>query len=138
MPCCEYLEFFINKYFYCFIVLEMHLFCIYMYLKCLVIVNFVISVLNQMSFNCTMFIRIQYVILIQIPVIRALGILKRCAAEVNQEYGLETSIANLIMQAADEVRTILEVEGVGDQIHKNTQNIQHYCIITFTFLQKVC
>jgi fumarate hydratase class II len=40
--------------------------------------------------------------------------LKRCAAEVNQEFGLETSIANLIMQAADEVRTILEVEGEVD------------------------
>jgi fumarate hydratase class II len=40
--------------------------------------------------------------------------LKRCAAEVNQEFGLEISIANLIMQAADEVRTILEVEGEVD------------------------
>ena len=66
---------------------------------------------------------IRYVILIQIPVIRALGILKRCAAEVNQEFGLETTIANLIMQAADEVRTTLEVGGGGILIKKKSQNI---------------
>ncbi|CAC5363867.1 E4.2.1.2B [Mytilus coruscus] len=45
-----------------------------------------------------------------IPVIRALGILKRCSAEVNQEYGLDPSIANLVIQAADEV-----IEGKLDE-----------------------
>ncbi|XP_038617258.1 fumarate hydratase, mitochondrial [Tachyglossus aculeatus] len=38
-----------------------------------------------------------------IPVIRAFGILKRAAAEVNQDYGLDPKIASAIMKAADEV-----------------------------------
>ncbi|XP_012299143.2 fumarate hydratase, mitochondrial isoform X1 [Aotus nancymaae] len=37
------------------------------------------------------------------PVIKAFGILKRAAAEVNQDYGLDPKIANAIMKAADEV-----------------------------------
>ncbi|XP_004626976.1 fumarate hydratase, mitochondrial [Octodon degus] len=38
-----------------------------------------------------------------IPVIKAFGILKRAAAEVNQDYGLDPKIATAIMKAADEV-----------------------------------
>lgn len=38
-----------------------------------------------------------------ILVIKAFGILKRAAAEVNQDYGLDPKIANAIMKAADEV-----------------------------------
>ncbi|XP_053567112.1 fumarate hydratase, mitochondrial isoform X2 [Bombina bombina] len=38
-----------------------------------------------------------------IPVIRAFGILKRAAAEVNEDYGLDPKIANAIMRSADEV-----------------------------------
>ncbi|XP_067585554.1 fumarate hydratase, mitochondrial isoform X2 [Pseudorca crassidens] len=38
-----------------------------------------------------------------IPVIKAFGVLKRAAAEVNQDYGLDPKIANAIMKAADEV-----------------------------------
>ncbi|XP_048367691.1 fumarate hydratase, mitochondrial [Sphaerodactylus townsendi] len=38
-----------------------------------------------------------------VQVIRAFGILKRAAAEVNQDYGLDPKIANAIMKAADEV-----------------------------------
>lgn len=37
------------------------------------------------------------------PVIRAFGILKKAAAEVNKEFGLDENIANNIMKAADEV-----------------------------------
>ncbi|CAA2959277.1 fumarate hydratase 1, mitochondrial [Olea europaea subsp. europaea] len=37
------------------------------------------------------------------PIIRAFGILKRCAAKVNMEYGLNPSIGKAIMQAAQEV-----------------------------------
>ena len=36
--------------------------------------------------------------------IRAFGILKKAAAEVNKEFGLDENIANNIMKAADEVR----------------------------------
>ncbi|KAF7247905.1 Fumarate hydratase, mitochondrial [Varanus komodoensis] len=38
-----------------------------------------------------------------VQVIRAFGILKRAAAEINQDYGLEPKIANAVMKAADEV-----------------------------------
>ncbi|XP_038974287.1 fumarate hydratase 1, mitochondrial-like [Phoenix dactylifera] len=37
------------------------------------------------------------------PIIRAFGILKKCAAKVNMEYGLDPSIGRAIMQAAQEV-----------------------------------
>lgn len=37
------------------------------------------------------------------PIIRAFGILKKCAAKVNQSYGLDPKIASAIIQAADEV-----------------------------------
>ena len=35
--------------------------------------------------------------------IRAFGFLKKAAAEVNKEFGLDTSVADNIMKAADEV-----------------------------------
>ncbi|KAA8589953.1 fumarate hydratase, mitochondrial [Etheostoma spectabile] len=38
-----------------------------------------------------------------IQVIKAFGVLKRAAAEVNKEYGLDPKIADAIIQAADEV-----------------------------------
>lgn len=37
------------------------------------------------------------------PVIRAFGFLKKAAAEVNKEFGLDASVADNIMKAADEV-----------------------------------
>ncbi|KAK6120171.1 hypothetical protein DH2020_046077 [Rehmannia glutinosa] len=37
------------------------------------------------------------------PIVRAFGILKKCAAKVNMEYGLDPSIGKAIMQAAQEV-----------------------------------
>ncbi|XP_072169271.1 fumarate hydratase, mitochondrial-like [Diadema setosum] len=37
------------------------------------------------------------------PIIKAFGILKRCAAEVNTEFGLDLDKANFIIKAADEV-----------------------------------
>lgn len=37
------------------------------------------------------------------PVIRAFGILKKCAAKVNLNYGLDPKVANAIIQASDEV-----------------------------------
>ncbi|XP_041469436.1 fumarate hydratase, mitochondrial-like isoform X3 [Lytechinus variegatus] len=38
-----------------------------------------------------------------IPIIKSFGILKRCAAEVNTEFGLDVDKANFITKAADEV-----------------------------------
>ncbi|KAJ0797190.1 putative fumarate hydratase [Helianthus annuus] len=37
------------------------------------------------------------------PIIRSFGILKKCAAKVNMEYGLDPSIGKAIMEAAQEV-----------------------------------
>ncbi|KAF6140919.1 hypothetical protein GIB67_042332 [Kingdonia uniflora] len=37
------------------------------------------------------------------PIIRAFGVLKKCAAKVNMEYGLDPTIGKAIMQAAQEV-----------------------------------
>ncbi|TYJ21221.1 hypothetical protein E1A91_A08G050100v1 [Gossypium mustelinum] len=37
------------------------------------------------------------------PIIRAFGVLKKCAAKVNMEYGLDQSIGKAIIQAAQEV-----------------------------------
>ena len=40
----------------------------------------------------------------QIEVIRALALLKKAAAEVNQEFGLKEELADAIMEAAQEVQ----------------------------------
>ena len=37
------------------------------------------------------------------PVIKAFGVLKKAAAEVNKEFGLDAKIADAISKAADEV-----------------------------------
>ncbi|KAK1281129.1 hypothetical protein QJS04_geneDACA019779 [Acorus gramineus] len=37
------------------------------------------------------------------PIIRAFGVLKKCAAKVNMEYGLDLTVGKAIMQAAQEV-----------------------------------
>ena len=41
-----------------------------------------------------------------LPVIKAFGVLKKAAAEVNVEFGLDPVIAGAISQAADEVRFV--------------------------------
>ncbi|XP_060164222.1 fumarate hydratase, mitochondrial isoform X2 [Globicephala melas] len=51
-----------------------------------------------------------------IPVIKAFGVLKRAAAEVNQDYGLDPKIANAIMKAADET-------GSGTQTNMNVNEV---------------
>lgn len=38
-----------------------------------------------------------------LPIIKAFAILKKCAARVNQEYGLDSTIAGLIVKVADEI-----------------------------------
>ena len=42
----------------------------------------------------------------QLPVIKALAILKYCAASVNEDYGLNKDIGEAIKKAAEEVFTI--------------------------------
>ncbi|KAJ4904400.1 hypothetical protein Rs2_18351 [Raphanus sativus] len=37
------------------------------------------------------------------PIVRAFGVLKKCAAKVNMEYGLDPTIGKAIMEAAQEV-----------------------------------
>lgn len=40
---------------------------------------------------------------LQQPVIKAFGILKKAAADINREFGLDNRIADAISRAADEV-----------------------------------
>ena len=56
------------------------------------------------------YLNVGLVVILQAPVIRAFGILKKAAAEVNKEFGLDENIANNIMKAADEVSAILKNE----------------------------
>ena len=49
-----------------------------------------------------------------LPVIKAFGVLKKAAAEVNKDYGLDPVIADAISKAADEV-----ISGTGkSDIHR--------------------
>nr|XP_033791258.1 fumarate hydratase, mitochondrial isoform X1 [Geotrypetes seraphini] len=67
-----------------------------------------------------------------VQIIRAFGILKRAAAEVNQEYGLEPKIANAIIKAADEVSSgklndhfplVVWQTGSGTQTNMNVNEV---------------
>jgi len=56
--------------------------------------------LNLSSF-CFFFIL--YRVCVQIEVIRALAVLKKATAIVNKEFGLEAKLADVIVEASDEV-----------------------------------
>ncbi|XP_030052242.1 fumarate hydratase, mitochondrial [Microcaecilia unicolor] len=67
-----------------------------------------------------------------VQIIRAFGILKRAAAEVNQDYGLEPKIANAIIKAADEVSSgklndhfplVVWQTGSGTQTNMNVNEV---------------
>jgi len=67
------------------------------------------------------------------PVIRAFGVLKKAAAEVNQEFGLDPAVAKAISQAADEVISgslyddhfplVIWQTGSGTQSNMNTNEV---------------
>ena len=48
-----------------------------------------------------------------LPVIKAFGVLKKAAAEVNKDYGLDPVIADAISKAADEV-----ISGTGNTVQQ--------------------
>merc|ERR1712142_1232955 len=68
-----------------------------------------------------------------LPVIKAFGVLKKAAAEVNKEYGLDPVIAGAISQAADEVISgdlyddhfplVIWQTGSGTQSNMNTNEV---------------
>merc|ERR1719167_941562 len=67
-----------------------------------------------------------------IQVIKAFGVLKRAAAEVNKEYGLDPKIADAIIQAAEEVSAgklddhfplVIWQTGSGTQSNMNTNEV---------------
>lgn len=43
-----------------------------------------------------------------VPLIKAFGVLKRAAAEVNMTYGMDRTVGEAIKAAADEVRCFLD------------------------------
>lgn len=67
------------------------------------------------------------------PVITAMGVLKKAAAEVNKEYGLDTKVADAISKAADEVIAgklykehfplVIWQTGSGTQTNMNTNEV---------------
>ena len=68
-----------------------------------------------------------------LPVIKAFGVLKKAAAEVNQEYGLDPVVAEAISKAADEVISgalyddhfplVIWQTGSGTQSNMNTNEV---------------
>jgi len=68
-----------------------------------------------------------------LPVIKAFGVLKKAAAEVNQEFGLDPKVAAAISQAADEVISgklyddhfplVIWQTGSGTQSNMNTNEV---------------
>jgi len=68
-----------------------------------------------------------------LPVIKAFGVLKKAAAEVNQEFGLDAKVAAAISQAADEVISgklyddhfplVIWQTGSGTQSNMNTNEV---------------
>lgn len=68
-----------------------------------------------------------------LPVIKAFGVLKKAAAEVNKEYGLDATIADAICKAADEVISgdlyqehfplVIWQTGSGTQSNMNTNEV---------------
>ena len=68
-----------------------------------------------------------------LPVIKAFGVLKKAAAQVNQEFGLDAKIAGAICQAADEVISgklyddhfplVIWQTGSGTQSNMNTNEV---------------
>lgn len=69
----------------------------------------------------------------QLPVIHAFGILKKAAAIVNQDYGLDKKICNGIVQACDEVTAgkldahfplVVWQTGSGTQTNMNVNEVK--------------
>lgn len=68
-----------------------------------------------------------------LPVIKAMGILKKAAAIVNKEYGLDPKVADAICKAADEVISgklyddhfplVIWQTGSGTQTNMNTNEV---------------
>merc|ERR1719186_812789 len=68
-----------------------------------------------------------------LPIIKAFGVLKKAAAEVNKEYGLDVTIADAVSKAADEVISgelyedhfplVIWQTGSGTQSNMNTNEV---------------
>lgn len=79
------------------------------------------------------------------PVIQAMGILKKAAAEVNKEYGLDPKISEVISKAADDVISgklydeehfplVIWQTGSGTQSNMNVNEVLLNLIICVVFL----
>jgi fumarate hydratase class II len=54
-----------------------------------------------------------------LPVVKAFGILKKAAAEVNQDYGLDPKIADAISKACDEVINLNKLCASSNECYTN-------------------
>ena len=78
-------------------------------------------------------------IFFQLPVVKGMGTLKKAAALVNKEYGLDPKIADAISQAADEVISgklyeehfplVIWQTGSGTQSNMNTNEVRHFLFL---------
>ncbi|KAI9180001.1 hypothetical protein LWI28_000048 [Acer negundo] len=68
------------------------------------------------------------------PIIRAFGVLKKCAAKVNMEYGLDPTVGKATMQVAQEVaegklndhfQLVVWQTGSGTQSNMNANEVMH-------------
>jgi fumarate hydratase class II len=64
------------------------------------------------------------------PLIKAFGVLKKAAAQVNVQYGLDPKIGDAIQKAADEVRTsgLLKAgEDLSPPVHQQALTVALSC-----------
>lgn len=77
----------------------------------------------------------------QLPVVKGMGTLKKAAALVNKEYGLDPKVADAISKAADEVISgelydqhfplVIWQTGSGTQSNMNTNEVSRFSVSMF-------
>jgi fumarate hydratase class II len=81
------------------------------------------------------------------PIVRAFGVLKKCAAKVNMEYGLDPMIGEAIMEAAQEVAEgklndhfplVVWQTGSGTQSNMNANEVPYMHGDTFCTILHKC
>ena len=72
----------------------------------------------------------------QLPVIKALAILKLCAAEVNKEFDLKSDIADSIKLAAQEVGFLNVLSLLSLKIFMCRYSSQKYCKVRICLIME--
>lgn len=85
---------------------------------------------------------------LQLPVVKGMGTLKKAAALVNKEYGLDPKVADAISQAADEVISgklyeehfplVIWQTGSGTQSNMNSNEVAHLKVHSLWLSDHLC